>query len=230
MTSSGTYSFAPNNGSLVLSALERIRVRAPSVRQEHMVTAKNELNYLLVSFGNLQPNLWKVEQITTSLSAGNGNYAAPARVVMILDAWVTTGSGTPAAVDLYIAPMSRTEYASLASKSTAGRPTTFWFNRLISPEINLWPVPDSSGPYVLKYYACVQMQDANMPGGETPDVPYLWLDALVAGLAYRLARVYAPDLEAVRKMDAKEAWDIAATQNVENTDLFLVPGLSSYYR
>jgi hypothetical protein len=73
------------------------------------------------------------------------------------------------------------------------------------------------------------MQDANLSGGETPDIPYRWLDALCAGLSHRLARIYAPTLEQLRKADADEAWKVAATQDTENVPLVLAPNLRSYY-
>lgn len=229
MSTSGTYTFNANNGELVLSAYERIQIRSPSLRQEHWNSARRELNFLLASFSTLQPNLWKVEQISISLVSGTASYSVPARVAMILDAWITTNSGTTQATDLYITPMSRTEYASLSNKLSPGRPTSFWWDRILNPIIYPWPVPDASGPYVLNYFAASQMQDANIPGGETLDVPYLFLDAVVASLAHRLSRIYAPPIEAVRKADAREAWELAAAQNVENCDLYLVPAIGGYY-
>ena len=38
MTSSGTYAFSPSNGEIVLAAFERIQVRVPDIRQEHMAS------------------------------------------------------------------------------------------------------------------------------------------------------------------------------------------------
>jgi hypothetical protein len=126
--------------------------------------------------------------------------------------------------------VSRTEYASFSNKTTPGRPTSYWFDRLLSPTITLWPVPNASG-YTLKYYRCIRTQDANLPGGETPDIPILWLDWMIAGLAHRLARPYATaEVEKLRKADADEAWTIAATQNVENVATTLAPSIGSYYR
>lgn len=195
-----------------------------------MVTARRELNLLLVEWANKQVNLFKVVQNSIPMVSGVATYPIPANVVMILDAVITTNPGTAQATDLYVTPISRTEYVSLANKLTPGRPTVYWFDRLINPVLYPWPVPDSTGPYSFNYWACIQMQDANLPGGETPDLPYLWFDALVAGMAYRLSRSYAPQLEQIRKADAMEAWVVAATQNVENVDLFLAPTLGSYYR
>ena len=76
----------------------------------------------------------------------------------------------------------------------------------------------------------MQIEDAALTSGQTPDIPYLWLDAMVAGLSYRLARIYAPALEMQRKADAKEAWDIAAEQNVENVPVKISPAIGRYFR
>lgn len=228
MVSSGTYDFSAANADIVLMAFDRLRIMPSAVTQEHMWTARNELNLLLAEWSNKQVNLWKVELYTEPLLDGVPSYAVLPRTVMILDAYVQTGSGT-SAIDRVISPISRTDYAALPNKLIQGYPTSFWFDRLINPTINLWPVPDGGGPYVLKYYACIQVQDADMGMAQTPDVPYLWLDAMVAGLAHRLSRKYAPDIEVLRKSDAMEAWTIAATQNVENTPLAIAPGVRAYY-
>lgn len=229
MTSSGTYAFSLNNGEAVISAFERCQVRLPSLRQEHWRSARIEANLLFTDWSNRGVNLWKVEPISITLVDGTATYDVPARVVMILDAYLTLNDGLTTQTDRYITPISRTDYASYAAKFTAGPPTTYWFDRQISPTITTWPVVDSSD-YVLNYYACVQVQDAALTGGQTPDIPYLWNDAMVAGLAHRLARIYAPQLEAQRKADAMEAWTIAATQNVENTPVRLSPNLGRYFR
>jgi hypothetical protein len=230
MASSGTYVWTMSNGETVLEAYERIQVRATSIRQEHMVSARRALNLLLVEASNRQVNLWKVQQNSFPLVQGTALYNLPANTVLVLDAWVSSNTGTPNQTDIYITPISRTEYATFSNKQTPGRPTSWWMDRLISPTLTVWPVPDASGPYVFNYFSCVQMQDANLAGGETPDLPYRWLDWFAAGLAHRLSRYYAPQLEAARKEDAKEAWTIAATQDVEPVALAISPNIRGYYR
>lgn len=230
MTSSNTYNFLPTNGELVLHAYDRIQVRLPELRQNHMRSGFRELNLAMVQFSNLQPNLWKVVLNTINLVQGTATYSIPPNVVMILDAYRSINTGTSNQTNIFMTPISRTEYATYATPQMQAPPNVYWFDRLISPTVTMFPVPDGSGPYVFNYYACLQMQDANLPGGQTPDIPYLWLDALVAELAYRLSRIYAPTIEAVRKTDAKEAWGIAAAQNTENVPLVLAPNLTSYYR
>lgn len=229
MTSSGTYNFSLTNGEAVISAYERCQVRMPSLRQEHWRSARVEMNLLLADFSNKGVNLWKVELITVTLVDGTAVYDVPSRVVMILDAYLTQNNGETTQTDIYITPISRTDYASYASKFTAGQPTVYWFDRLIAPTITTWPVINSTG-YVINYYACSQVQDAALSGGQTPDIPYLWNDAFVAGLAHRLSRIYAPTLEAQRKDDAMAAWVTAATQNVEAVPVKMQPNIGRYYR
>jgi hypothetical protein len=232
MASSGTYDFSVSNGEVVLAAYERIKIFAPSIRVEHMRTARRELNFLLAEAANKQVNLWKVDKVVVPLINGQATYAVDPKTVMILDGWITTGvDNAYDANDIYIVPISRTEYASFANKDTPGRPTCYWFDRLISPTLTLWPVPNQNDTYLFSYYRCTQMEDANLAGGETPDIPYLWIDWFVAGMSHRLARPYStPEIEKMRKADAVEAWTIAATQNTENVPTTLSPNVSSYYR
>lgn len=195
-----------------------------------MSAARQEMNLLFVEWANKQVNLFKVELISVPMVSATPTYSVPARVVMVLDAYITVNSGTAQATDRYISPISRTEYASFANKLTPGQPSQFWFDRLISPTITMYPVPDANGPYVLNYYACTQMQDLGIAGGETPDIPYRWYDAFVAGISHRLSRIYAPELEDKRSKDAIEAWKVAATQDTENVSLSMAPTIKTYYR
>lgn len=234
MTSSGTYSWNLSNAEAVFAAFERIGVRAPELRQEHFLTARRELNDLFVELSNRDVNLWTVTRPedgnAITMVQGTLTYSIPSNVVMILDAYISLNFGTTNQTDTYVTPMSRTQYASLADRYNQGRPTSYWFDRTISPTVTMWPVPDQGGPYTFAYYAALQLQDANLPSGETPNMPYRWLGVLVSGLALRLARVYAPAMLADRKADYAEAWQWAAEQDVENVNTSFTPALSAYYR
>jgi len=89
---------------------------------------------------------------------------------------------------------------------------------------------NGNGPYTLFYYRVRQIQDAEYTDGMNIEIPYVWLDAFVAGLAHRLTRIYAPQLEGQRKMDADEAWRLASTQDQENVPMLIQPGLGGYFR
>ena len=183
---------------------------------------------MLSKFSNLQVNLWTVDLVSVPLVQGQATYNVDPSTIQILDAYISFTGSTEN--DRLIFPVSRTEYASYPNKTAQGTPSVFWYDRLINPTITLWYVPDASSTYTLNYYRCVQVQDANLPAGETPDVPYRWLDCMVAELSYRLSRLWKPELEAVRKADAQEAWAVAATQDVENVELTIAPGIDSYFR
>ncbi len=227
---SGAYDFAPSLGEVVLNAYARIGVRRTEIMQTHLADARMEANFLLAKIANTQPNLWTVDLQALPLVQGVATYTVPAETAMILDAYVRYGSPS---TDRSIYPISRSEYSTYPNKTQQSIPTVYWFDRLISPTITLWAVPDSGGPYTLYYYRVRQVQDADYSDGTNAlnlELPYLWLDAFVAGLAARLARIYAPQMEGQRKMDADEAWMLASKQDVENVNLFLNPGLSGYFR
>ena len=137
-------------------------------------------------------------------------------------------SGDP--IDRIITSISRTDYAAQPDKISQGPPTTFWFDRLSPiPTLTTWQVADGNGPYVVFYYRMRRIQDAYATGGQTPDVPYRFLDALAAELAARLARKYAPALLQSLQLDAKMAWAEASEEDRERVQTFIVPDTSGYF-
>lgn len=228
MATSGTTDFSPAVSDLILNAFARIQIRPSAITQEQMVQCRMECNFLQAEWVNKGVSLWTVDLVTVPLVQGTATYSVDPDTIMILDAYISTGTA-PNEVDRYITPFSRTDYASIANKEQQGMSTVYWFNRQINPTITLWQVPDSS-ELVLKYWRYRQIQDAAYTGGITPEIPYRFLDAWSAALSHRLARIYAPTLEAARKADALEAWQIAATQDVENSPLYVMPQVGSYYR
>jgi hypothetical protein len=230
VASTGTYSFSPSVGELVIAAYRRIQVHRSEILTEHLADATTELNLMQVQWSNLGPLIWTVELLTNNMVQGTATYTVPTNVVMMLDVYVSTSNGTGAYSDRIISPLSRTEYAGMPNKTQQGNPTSFWFDRIIpQPTVTLWPVPDGSEPS-FSYYAFTQPQDAAMTNAATPYAPYLALDAYVAGLAHRLARIYKPELEAAREADAAKALNTMFTQLVENVPLYIAPTTISYWR
>ena len=230
MTTSGTYTFNPSLGEITLNAFARCGVRRTAIMQEHMTDARFETNLMLASWANQGVNLWEVVLISVPLVQGQTTYTVPAKVVMILDAVIQQNTGTSSQFDRVIMPISRTEYSQTPNKLQQAPPTVFWFDRLINPTVTLWPVPDQTNYYTLNYYAVTQIQDAELTDAQTVDIPYRWLDALAAGLAARLAAIYAPDRMQMLEAKAQQAYTIAATQDTENVPLYIMPGLSGYFR
>ena len=230
MATSGTYTFNPSLGEITLYAYNLIGVRNTAILQEHMEAARMATNMILSRWSNQGVNLWAVDLITTPLVQGQATYNVDANTVVMLDAYMRIDDGVNDPIDRLILPISRTEYASYPNKEQQGFTTAFWFDRLLSPTVTLWPVPDGTSAQYLKYYRVRQIQDANMQNGEQVEIPYLWMEALAFGLAQRLALIWAPEKVAILKPLADEAYQIAADQNVETAQQFISPVISGYWR
>jgi len=228
MTTSGTYSYNPSLGEVTLYAYNLIGIRNTSLLQEHMEAARMAANMMLGRWSSEGVNLWTVDLQTVTLVQGTSTYTVPDNTITMLDAYVTTGTGTNA-INRIIMPVSRTEYASYPNKQQQGFPTTFWFDRLLSPNVTLWPVPDGN-EVSFSYYRVRQVQDSNLNSGQTIEIPYYFLEAFAYGLAQRLAMVWAPEKVQLLKPLADEAYDLAARQNVETAQQYISPTISSYFR
>lgn len=229
MTTSGTYSFSPSLGELTLYSFNLCGIRNTALLQEHMEAARMSSNLMLSRWSNQGVNLWAVDLVTVPLVAGQSTYSVDANTVMILDAYLGITNSGPE-IDRIIMPISRTEYASYPNKSQQGFTTVYWFDRLLSPTITLWPVPDGNSAQVLKYYRVRQIQDSNFTSGQNVEIPYLWLEAFAYGLAARLAVIFAPDKVQILKPMADESYQIAADQNVEYAQQYISPQISGYFR
>jgi hypothetical protein len=230
MSTSGTYNFNPSLGELTLYAYNLAGLRNTSLVQEHMTTARMAANLMCSRWSNQGVNLWQVDLVTVPLVQGQTTYTVDPSTVMILDAYVTIDNGNGQPIDRLILPISRSEYASYPNKQQQGFTTVFWFDRLLSPNVTLWPVPDGSSAQYLKYYRVKQIQDAELVNGQQVDIPYLWMEAFADGLAYRLARIWNPPMAIALKAAADESYQIAAEQNIEQASQYISPQIIGYYR
>ena len=131
MSTSGTYTFNPSLGELTIYAYQLIGVRPTALLQEHMDSARLATNMMFTRWSNQGVNLWQVELVQTTLTAGISTYSVDPSVVVILDAFIRTVT-TGGVTDRIIMPISRTEYASYPNKGQQGFPTVFWFDRIRS--------------------------------------------------------------------------------------------------
>ncbi len=229
MATSGTYAWNPAASNLTLSAFARIGIRRTEITAQHMADAEQESNLVQVELSNRLPNLFANELYSVELTAGTETEELPSRMLAFQTAYITTTSGG-VSTDRLIFPYSAYEYAAIADKTQQGPPTSYYLNTVVPPEITFWPVPDDNATYTFNARILRQFQDVGLPGGYTVDVPYRCLDTWVAKLAHRLARIYAPDKEAVRKQDADEAWSYFARTDQEQVPMYIGMALSTYYR
>jgi hypothetical protein len=230
MSTSGTYSFNPALGELVLYSYNLCGLRNTSLAQEHFEAARMSTNLMLSRWSNQGVNLWAVALITVTLVQGQSTYPVDGNTIMILDAYMEITNNSSQPIDRIIMPVSRTEYASYPNKEQQGFTTVYWFDRLISPTITLWPVPDGTSAQLLKYYRVRQIQDSEFTNGQQVEIPYRWLEAFAYGLASRLAAIWAPEKAMMLKAAADEAYQIAADQDVEYAQQYISPQIAGYFR
>ena len=127
--------------------------------------------------------------------------------------------------DIAINRMSRGDYLAIPDKNTQGRASQFFVDRLITPTVTIWPVPENSTDTLI-YYRLVRIDDADV-SVNTMEVPFRFLPSLVSGLAYCIAMKRAPTRMADLKMSYEEDFFRAATEDRDRTSLQLVPTASS---
>ena len=131
--------------------------------------------------------------------------------------------------------MNRDQYTSLPNKDfQSNRPLQFWFDRKVSqPVMHMWPVP-SIGATTSQLVVWCQRHIMDV-GSLTQEIeiPQRWYEAIVSGLAVKLAREFAevdatiiPDL----KGEAKEALDAVSMEERDNSPIMMAPNIAMYTR
>ena len=223
MTTSGTTAFNLDFPEIVEEAFER--AGSESRTGYDLKTARRSMNLLLADWSNRGINLWTIDSGTIPLVPGTATYILPADTVDLIDHVIRTGAGNVSTqADLTCTRISSSTYATLPNKLTQARPLQIWIQRLEAPQITLWPVPDNAQTYSLVYWRLRRLQDAGN-GANTPDVPFRFLPALVAGLAYYLALKLPNGMERLPMLQQQyqEAWQLASDEDREKATLRLVP-------
>lgn len=101
------------------------------------------------------------------------------------------------------------------------------------PSINVWPTPNAPGnQYTFVYWRLRRIQDAG-DGVNTEDIPFRFLNCMVAGLAYYLS-IKLPDVPQERimglKADYEQQFQLAADEDREKASIRFVPRNMSYTR
>lgn len=223
MSTSGTTAFDLDLTELCEEAFER--AGAEMRTGYDLRTARRSLNLLFADWANRGINLWTLEQGSQVLTAGTATYTLPADTVDLLDHVIRTGAGNAATqADLTITRISVSTYSSIPNKLTQARPLQIWIQRLNTPQFTVWPVPDNSQTYTLIYWRMRRIQDAGS-GVNTMDMPFRFLPAMVAGLAYYLALKVPGGMERlpILKDQYDEAWQQAADEDREKAAVRFVP-------
>jgi len=224
MATSGTATFNMDFTEIAEEAWERAGREMRSGYD--LRTARRSMNLLTIEWQNRGINMWTIEEGAVNLTEGTATYNLPADTIDLLEHVIRTGSGNVSTQsDLNISRISVSTYASIPNKLSQGRPIQIYVDRgQANPSVTVWPVPDASSTYVLKYWRMRRIEDAGS-GVETPDVNFRFLPCLVAGLAYYIAQK-DPELMSrvpMLQTEYERQFDLAAQEDREKATLSLVP-------
>lgn len=223
MPTSGTTAFNLDLVEIVEEAFERCGLEVRSGYD--LRTARRSLNLMFADWANRGLNMWTMDQGSIVLTPGVSTFTLPADTVDLLEHVIRTGTGTNQ-IDIAMARISQSNYATIPTKTTQGKPIQVLITRIATPTVTVWPVPDTNGPYTLVYWRLRRIQDAGA-GANTMDVPFRFLPCMVAGLAYHLCLKLpgAGDRLNVLKAQYDEAWVAASDEDREKASVRLVPRL-----
>jgi len=219
MATSSSVDFEIDVAEYIEEAFERCGVE---VRTGYdLRTARRSMNLLFADWANRGLNQWTITQRTQALTANDVDYTLGADVIDILS-MVVRRSGT----DFSMTRISRDDYINLPTKTTTGRPSQFFLDRQITPNLKIWSAPENSTD-VLHYDALTRIQDVDA-SVNTVDVPFRFYPCLTAGLAYYLAMKRAPDRIKILKAVYEEEFERAAAEDRDRASLSLTPSTTYY--
>ena len=184
-------------------------------------TAKRSLNLMLAEWANRGLNQWTIVQRTQTVTSGTTEYTLNADIIDILSvAVVRDNTYYP------LERISRDAYLAIPNKTTSGRPTQFFLDRLITPKLKIWLSPDNSTD-VLYYDALTRMDDADNYTN-TMEIPFRVYPCLAAGLAYYIAIKRAPDRVQLLKSVYEEEFNRAMSEDRDRSSTTITPELRFY--
>ncbi len=132
--------------------------------------------------------------------------------------------------DRLLGPISRSEWMAISNKMSQGFPSGFYFDETINPTMVLFPVPSANiyGNATNILYTNYRYAQDVTQMFQTMEIPQRFYDALVAGLASRLSLKFVPDRYQMLKLDAQEAYMLAAKTDFENVTLRFQPDTNFY--
>jgi len=221
MTTSGSTDFELDVADYIEEAFERCGLE---VRTGYdLKTAKRSLNLMLADWANRGLNQWTIAQRSLTLTANDGEYNLGTDVIDVLGVVIRVSN-----TDYSLERLSRDEYLTIPTKTTSGRPNQFFLDRQLTPNLKVWPVPDSSTTYTVYYDALTRMDDADT-FVNTMDMPFRFYPCLAAGLAYYLSLKKSPQRTQMLKAIYEEEFQRAAEEDRDRASFNVVPKFS-YYR
>lgn len=212
-----TTTFSITRDDIITAALRKLGVVAQGedATADMITEAAFALNTLVKSWEADGMPLWALRTTPIPLSAGVASYTIGTgqtvdtdKPLKVIQAWNRTISSS---IDVPMRLITKEEYSILGNKTSSGNPIQAYYE----PQKNVgvltvFPVPDSTYAASNVVYITYQrpFEDINS-STDVPDFPQEWYDAVIYGLACRLAPEYGIPAES-RQLLVREASDIKA--------------------
>jgi|TARA_B100000035_G_scaffold123818_1_gene105365 hypothetical protein len=220
MALSGSTNFEPNVAEFVEEAFERCGLELRTGYD--LKTARRSINLMLAEWANRGLNQWTIEQATQTVTEGTTDYSLNANIIDILDV-VLRRTINQTQTDISMNRVSRSEYINIPNKTTKARPSQFFFDKLSTPTLKIWPAPENSTD-ILVFNKIVRMDDADK-ATNTMDMPFRFFPCFAAGLAYYISLKRAPERTAQLKAIYEEEFRRAADQDEDRASFNIRPSI-----
>lgn len=203
MTTSGTIAWSLTAREIVAQAAYELGAYSSgeTLSGEDMEDGILRLNGMLNYWGG-EGNLYREETGTLAIAAGTASGTLPDDVKQVSSVRHIVSTTN----HRQLVPWERAQFYMLPNRVAVGNPSIYYVGKTLSAlTINLWPVSSTEITLAVDYGRAVEtVTDPS----ETIDIPQDWQDALIQGLASRMANMFGStktDPSTVARVDAKAA-------------------------
>ena len=199
-------------------------------------SARRALEFLGIEWANRGLNLWTIDgPISVLMLPGVDTYDLPADTVDLVEHVLRqqngdgTGDGTDnGPTDIPLERWTFSEYATIPNKSAQGRPSVINIRRAIAPYFIVWQVPDNTNVYTVVYWRLRRLLPLGTGGTGQPDIPWRFVPAMTAGLAFYLA-LKSKDPKALARVEMLKAeyveqFGLASDEDRDRASFHFIPG------
>lgn len=202
MTTSGVTTFNLSRDSIINAALRKLAVvsKGQTPEPQDTTNATEALNVMLKAFASKGMPLWAIKEFTFSPTAtrtysiGVGQTLATPAPLKVIQAYITDLTGINS-IPLNVQTHYNFNLVQPQTTST-GTPVNLWYEPLNQTgNIHIWPFPDAYSIANRQITITYQRPFEDMVNAsDTVDFPQNWLEAVIYGLAWRLAPEYGVPL------------------------------------
>src|SRR5579872_2739043 len=202
MAISGVTTWELFSTDIIAAALRKIAylVQGTTVNTNNTTNAMQALNAMIKTFQTYGMPLWAITEYTFPLTGTNLypigvgqtlNTPMPLKVTQARRNFISTGTTIP--MNIY----THYDFNLLTSTQTTGVPINLWYEPLrTTGNIHIWPIPDPTTQSLQNITITYQrLFDDMVNPGDSIDFPSYWTEAIIYGLAARLAPEYGIPLQ-----------------------------------